>query len=100
MELGNALQILEMVRPGGLGQVVDIRRNPRAVGSMGLAPSEIEASTADDAQSALTKYLEQYPRCEREQVRRDLWKDYHEIQRIREAGVDLSFLDEEFGKID
>lgn len=99
MELDHALQTLEMIKPGGVGQVVGIRRNPRAMGSMGLAPFEVEASTADDARSALTKYLEQYPRQEREQIRRELMKDYHDIQRIKEAGVDLSFLDEEFGKV-
>ena len=99
MELKNAIDILNLIRPGGAGKVINIKQNPRAIGSMGLAPFEVESSTADDAKSALTKYLEQYPEQEREQIRRDLWKDYHEIQSFKEAGVDLSFLDEEFGKI-
>lgn len=99
-ELKTALEILDLVRPaGGSGQVVDLINHPRAYGSMGLAPFEVESTAVEGAREVVEEYLEQYPEGDRVRIRRQLWKDYHDIQSVREAGIDLSFLDEEFGKI-
>ena len=98
-ELNRALQILDLVRPGGGGRSIDLQKYPRAIGSMGLAPFEVESTAVDDARDVVQKYFEQYPEPDRDRIRRELWQDYHDIRRVWGAGIDLSFLDEEFGKI-
>lgn len=99
MKLEHALEILDLVRLGGGGQVIDVKKNPRAIGMMGLAPHEVEATGVDNARAVVNNYLEQYPPEERERIRTELWKDYCDIQEYKEARIDLSFLNEEFGNV-
>lgn len=53
MKLEHELSILNSVRPGGGGQVIDVKKNPRAIGMMGLAPHEVEVAAVDNARAVV-----------------------------------------------
>jgi hypothetical protein len=96
MEIDSALRVLNLVRPGGGGRIIDLQRNPRAFGTMGLAPFEVEATAVNDSRRIVDEYLAQFPEGERAEKESELWADFMDMQRIRESRVDLSFLDKEF----
>ena len=98
MSLDQALDILDQVSLYGGGRSIDLKKNPRAIGS-GLAPFEVESSTVDEARQVLNAYLETIPIERRGEAYSRLWRDFRDIRDFKEARCDISFLDKEFGPV-
>lgn len=71
----------------GSGNAIDTRVHPKAIGKMGLAPSDVEMSAVVASQKTIDEYLKQFVESERGRIKAEMFKSQEEMDRIRTAGL-------------
>lgn len=71
----------------GGGNAIDTRVHPKAIGTMGLAPFDVEMTAVVASQKTIDEYLKQFPESERGRIKAEVFKSREEMDRIRTAGL-------------